>query len=65
MGKAISAITGGSKSKVEKIALPPIKKPAEMPDEEALKRQAAIAEAKKKSGGRQSTILTDYEESLG
>lgn len=66
MGKALSSVFGGGTPKIKKsdIAPPEVKKPAPMPDEEDLKRKAAIAQAKKPSSGRDSTILSDYE-SLG
>lgn len=66
MGKALSSVFGGAKPpKIDKVApLPEVKKPAPMPDEEDLKRKAAISQAKKPSSGRDSTIFTDYE-SLG
>jgi hypothetical protein len=41
---------------------PEVQKPASMPDEVDLKRKAAQAAAKKPSTGRDSTILTDYEQ---
>jgi hypothetical protein len=46
-------------------AAPAVQKVANMPDEEQLKREAAIAQAKKQGSGRGSTIMSDYEESLG
>lgn len=63
MGKALANVFGGSSAmkKVQATPMPEVKKPAPMPDEEDLKRKAAIAQAKKPGTGRESTIFTDYE----
>lgn len=66
MGKALSKVFGGGniQKKIAATPIPEVKPPAPMPDEEDLKRKAAMAQAKKPSTGRESTIFTDYE-SLG
>jgi hypothetical protein len=55
---------GGGLKKVKETKLPEPEKPAPMPDQEELRNKAKIEAAKRKTTGRSSTILSDYE-SLG
>lgn len=57
-------IGGGSKPKAPKVVVPPVKPPAEIPDENTVKLNAMKAEAMQRRSGRASTILDD-EDKLG
>ena len=60
MGKVIGKVLGVSKPKKPKYDLAEVKPPATMPDMKEEKSKAQIAQAHMQ-GGRDSTILSDYE----
>lgn len=59
MGKKIGKILGISAPKAAKIKAPAIQKPAEMPDQDQLRRNAEMIHARTRNTGRESTILDD------
>jgi hypothetical protein len=60
MQKIGKVLTGGT-AKKPKVAEPVVKPVASMPDEDTVRRNAMAQIARRKSGGRADTILTEDE----
>ena len=57
--KKIAKVFGASSKKAPEVKLPEPEKPAEIPDQDVLRKNAMVAEARRKKSGRASTIISD------